>query len=166
LREESLLEILRLLAHADGVAESISTNKPNSLRDLVFGIVVDHRGDSVEFLDASGNLILTMRHKEGGLVEEYDFSSGGDCHCLEWNFVKRVLNLESDTYGDKFSGIAHSGSGNYFYVAGPIRDEEGNFVGVVLVGTSLEHFVKNIREDTLTQVTFYNSSGLVLARFC
>ena len=161
--EENLLEIFRLLAHAEGVAEAITNKDAETLRELTFGIVLDHRGEAVEFLDSEGNLLLTMMHKEGGLVEEYNFSSGGNCNCLEWDFVRKVLNQDIDGAGDKFAGLSQDRVEEYFFIAGPVTDSNGNHVGAILVGLSLENFVGKIREETLTQVSFYSLDGAVIA---
>jgi hypothetical protein len=42
------------------------------LRRLAFPMVIDNQEEAVEFLDAEGYLLLTMRHRINGTVEEYD----------------------------------------------------------------------------------------------
>jgi len=160
--EDRLLETLRLLAHAERIPDAIIASDATLLRDLAFGIVVDHREDSVEFLDNEGNLILTIRHREGGLVEEYDFSSGGGPVFLEWDFISSVLDQNNDQFGNRYSGIIQADWGNYLYIAGPILGDSNEPIGVVIVGKTLPNLVNKIRQETLTQVTFYNFDGTVL----
>ena len=51
----------------------------------------------------------------------------------------------------------------YLYVSGPIMDTEGNRVGVVLVGKSLQTLVRQIRQDTLAHTSIYSLDGTPLA---
>jgi adenylate cyclase len=57
----------------------------------------------------------------------------------------------------------HSEWGDYFYIAGPVFDLEGNLVGAVLVGKSLDSLIRQIREDTLAQISLYDLGGNLLA---
>ncbi len=53
--------------------------------------------------------------------------------------------------------------GEYFYVSGPIKDGDGNLVGVALVGSSVQNLANRARTETLAQITFYDDQGNVLA---
>ena len=162
-REEGrLLETLRLMANAEGVPLAIQSRDAEKLRELTFGIAVDHQEEAIEFLDAQGFLFFSMRHNPGARIEEYTFAKDGDAIFLNWDFAKKVVEGNADAVGDKYAGFAPAGWGNYFYVAGPIYDEQGNFAGVVLVGKSLSTMISQIREETLAQVTLYNFNGQVI----
>ncbi len=158
--EDRLLENLRLLANSKGVAEALLFGDPQELRSLAFGIAVNNQIEAVEFLDVKGNPILSMRHKAGSIVEDYDFSTGGDGNTFRsWDFVSKVLQNQEDSLGDKYSAYALADWGKYFYVSGPIYDEKGNFAGVILVGSQLQTMVNTLREKTLGQITFYQFDG-------
>jgi len=162
--EDKLLEALRLMANSDGLAEAMLSNDPEELRTLSFGIAVNSQLDDVEFLDGAGDPMFTMRHKTGGLVEEYAFSAGGDGSIYQaWDFVKKVLDNQVDQLGDKFSGYVQADWGDYFYVAGPVYDNQNEFAGVILVGTSLNQLAMTIREKSLGQITFYSFEGSPIA---
>ena len=157
--ETAILETLRLLAHADGVAESIQQGDAERLRELSYGIAVDSRQDAVEFLDSNGNLVLSMRHTPDSSIEDYQFVKQGDDSMKQWNFVIQVLNRQQDERGDKFAGYAETQWGHYYYIAGPVYNEADDFVGVVVVGTTLQTIADHLREKSLTQVTMYNFDG-------
>jgi hypothetical protein len=73
---------------------------------------------------------------------------------------RNVLLGRVDRLGDKYAGYAQTDWGNYFYVSGPIFDEEGQIVGAVMVGKRLDRMVRQIREETqLAHVTIYNFEG-------
>jgi HAMP domain-containing protein len=160
--ENRLLGTLRALSHTEGVAEAIQQGNSDNLRDLTFGSVVNNQEEAVEFLDTQGNLVLSMRHKKGGKLEEYNFSKGGSVFA-QWDIVKNVLAEKSDSLGDKFSAYIRTGWGDYFYVSGPIQDKNNNLVGVILVGKTLNTLVRQVRENTLAQVTLYSFGGQPLA---
>ncbi len=161
--EDRLLETLRLLAYTQGVAGSLKESDIEGLREMTFGAVVNNQEEAVEFLDAGGNLLLSMRHKDGGRIEEYEFVTGEEGLFASSEFVQNVLAGKIDNLGDKYAGYIQSPAGDYFYVSGPIYDPENTFVGVVLVGKRLPTMVQQIRVETLAQVTLYDFAGEAVA---
>jgi putative nucleotidyltransferase with HDIG domain len=162
--EDRLLEVFRLLANTDGIPEALLQYDPEEIRVLSFGQVVNSQIDTVEFLDPAGNPVLSMRHNENSNVEDYAFSAGGDNHpYLEMDFVNKVLANQEDPLGDKFSGIARTEWGDYFYVSGPVYDSQDDFTGVLLLGTRLDNLTNSIRTKALGQITVYEFDGQPIA---
>ncbi len=163
-REENrLLETLRLLAYAEGIPDAVQANNPERLRELAFGIVVDHGEELVLFLNRQGNLVLSLYHPAESPVENYQFTTGGESIYLEWPFVKKVLDNQQDNFGDKYSGYGKISKGRFFYAVGPLYNRQGEFAGMVLVGKSLDKMVAQMRQETLAQVTIYGFDGQPLA---
>jgi HD-GYP domain-containing protein (c-di-GMP phosphodiesterase class II) len=162
-KENSLLETIRLLSNAEGVAEAIRQGNAEQLRELTFGITVNQQEEAVEFLNAQGDHVLSMRHRQGGNLEEYEFIKWGDTDFLQWNFIANIISARVDGLGDKYSEFVKTDWGDYFYIAGPVYDEDGRFAGVVLVGVTLQSLVKQIREETLSQVTIYDFEGNIVS---
>jgi adenylate cyclase len=160
--EQRILESINLIANTTGVSAAIESGDAERLRELTFGIVVDKRDDAVEILDREGFLLLSMRHKEGGHVEEYDFAKNGDQFFAQWDFVKLILQSQPDGYSDKFSGTILADRKYYFYIAAPINNPQSELVGIVLIGKNLDRLVTEIRQETLSQITFYDFSGKIL----
>lgn len=158
--EDRLLESLRLLANSQGLPEAIVHHDPDELRTLAFGVAVNNQVDAVELLDANGDPVLSMRHKLGSVIEDYNFSSGGDGNVYRsWEFVEKVIQNQEDLLGDKYSGFVQANWGDYFYVSGPVYDEQNQFVGMLLVGTHLQTLVNSLRAKTLGQITIYQFDG-------
>ncbi len=160
--EERLLATLRLVANTEGLPAAIQDRQAERIRELTFGIAVDNREEAVEILDSQGYLLYSMRHIPGGMVEEYEFTKEGDQSFLNYDFVENVVRRRLDGYSDKYSGWIRADWGDYFYIAGPIIDAAGSQIGTVLVGESLQTMTRQMREETLAQVTLYDLSGEVI----
>jgi HAMP domain-containing protein len=161
--EDRLLETLRLISYTQGLAQAVLDKDAQRLRELSVGIALNNSEEVVEFLDAQGNPILTMRRRAGGNLEDYAYSQGGETPAPQWPFVAKVLQKQTDALGDKYSGVVSDGFGSTFYVAGPIYDAQNELAGVVLVGKTLPTLVAQMRTATLAQVTFYNLDGQSIA---
>ncbi|HAV78858.1 MAG TPA: hypothetical protein DCX53_16020 [Anaerolineae bacterium] len=158
--EDRLLESFRLLANAEGISEAISVGDPEGLREITLGVIVNNQIEAIEILDPAGNPLLSMRHKEGGLIEEYEYSTGGNGDLFRsWEFVQKVLQNQEDPLGDKYAGFVQESWGDFFYISGPVFNESNQFVGVILVGSRLQTIATALREKTLGQITFYHFNG-------
>ncbi len=156
--EDKLLETLRLIAHTDGTAEALMSENAEALREISFPLLINYSVAALEIIDTSGTSILSLRHREGGLIEEYDVSRGST-YFQDQKITERVLNEQSDYLGDKFAGIESAPWGNYLYVSGPIYNQDRDLIGAILVGDTLADVARGIREATLSQVTIYNLEG-------
>jgi class 3 adenylate cyclase/CheY-like chemotaxis protein/HAMP domain-containing protein len=160
--ETRQLDTLRVLANTQGMAEALAAGDAETVRRLAVPVVVNDRQESVGFLDAGGTSLLSMRHPVGGSVEAFDFSRGEAVY-RDWPFVQNVLQRRTDATGDKFAGWVPAPWGDYFYVAGPVLDNNGQLVGALVVGISLSSLVREIRAATLAQVSLYDAQGQPLA---
>jgi putative nucleotidyltransferase with HDIG domain len=133
------------------------------LRTLTFGSVVNRQDEAVEFLDLEGNLVFSMRHKLGGLEEEYQFVKSGDNSFTQLDFVRKALVSKPEDPIDKYPGLAQVDKSNYFYIAGPAYASNGQRAGTIIVGLSLNSLASQLQKATLAQATLYNADGLILA---
>jgi putative nucleotidyltransferase with HDIG domain len=161
--ENHLLTAMRQLAFSEGIPTAIQESDESKLRDLAFGTTVNNQLEAVEFLDLSGNLLLSMYHKKGGLIEEYDFLTGDQSPLIDHDFINKVVSKRTDGLGDKYSDVVETRKGLFFLVAGPVIDGQNKLIGVVVVGTSLDTLARQLREETLAQITLYDPQGNVLS---
>jgi len=161
--ENQILKVLRLIAYTQGVPAAFESDDPQALRSLAFGIIANNQQDAVEFLDSSGNRLLSIYHQQDGDIEDYEFTTGGENLFFDQAFVQYALQQREDTKGDKFAGYVPTERGEYFFISGPVYNADDQLVGVVLVGTKLSTIVKNLREETLAQITLYDFQGKTLA---
>ncbi len=161
--ENQMLKVLRLLAYSEGVPDALEKADPERLRELTIGNIINNRQAAVLFLDMEGKLVLSAYHIQGGNVEEYEFSSGGFSALKDQPFVSSVLSGEIDNEGNKFSGYSQTEQGNYFFISGPVLNDNREQIGVVLLGKPLHDLAQQIREETLAQITIYDLQGEPLA---
>lgn len=163
LEERERLEILRLIMNLDGLAEGIDTENSEDLRQLILPVVINSNEQQVIILDKIGESVLSLNRIEESKSESISYSfSKGEVIYQDWSIVQHVLNKELDAGRDKFADVVVAPWGNYFYVAGPVHDNNENLVGVVLVGISLDQLVIDFRRDTLAHITIYNYSGQIM----
>lgn len=161
--EDRLLETLRVIANTNGIDQAILEKDSDELRELIVGLVVNNQEEIVDILDMDGGLLLSMRHKPGGNIEEYEYIQGGPPIYVSWPFVAKVLDGQVDEKGSKYSGYVETEWGDYFYVSGPVFDDSRNQIGVILVGKTLDTVVQEMRTKTLGQITVYTKSGKILS---
>ncbi len=157
--EDRLLETLRLLSHTSGMGAAVEKGDAERLRELAFPIAINAQEEAVEILDAHGELVLSMRHRAGGRLEEYEFSQRGGEAILEWPFIQPIYQREVDELGDKYAGFVQPEWGDYFYVAGPLMDQDGRLAGVILIGKRLPTLLQQLRDKTFAHVTVYDFRG-------
>lgn len=159
--ENRMLETLRLLSNTEGVSEAIQAGDAGRLREIALPIAINYQEEAIEILDGQGFSILSLRSQPGGDVKDFT-ALRGETDQAQWDFVQRVLRHQVDQQGDKYVGLVQAPWGAYFYIAGPIF--QGNqLAGVVLVGNSTTTLARQLRQDTLAQITFYNLDGEPLA---
>jgi len=162
--ENARLSSLRVLSHTKGVGEALAARDAEALRRATLGYTIGNQEESVEFLDAQGELVLSMRHRAGSLyLEDYVFTTGSPVDYRQWPFVARVLARRPDAMGDKHAGLVRAPWGDFLYVAGPVYDAANRFTGVVLVGEGAATLVHKMRLDIGSQCTLYDLGGRPIA---
>ncbi len=160
--EDTVLSTLRLVANVEGMPEAITGANSDKIRELTLPIAVNAGEEAIEVVDGDGASLLALRHRAGGGRADYDEASG-NTEYAHWDFVQKVLTANTDAQGDKFAGMVRAPWGNYFYIAGPVRADDGTIVGVVLVGRPLDSLVRQMHQELLAHITLYDRNGQVLA---
>ena len=155
-KERDHLETVRAVAFTDGVAGAVQGHDRGVLDSLVQPIATNARVERLEVLDAQGNRVTALRLTNASALT-YEQVSDSDVPA-SWPLVQRVLQGQSDERGDKFAQIIETNRGFVLWTAGPIVTDSGS-AGVVLVGTSLETFVRESKAEALADVTVYDFSG-------
>ena len=151
--EDRMLGTLRLISHTQAMAETIPLEDGQNIIDLIYPISFNAGEEVVLVLDSHGKVLATiLKSAETG---DYIFPQISD-DLTTFPFVSKVLNQVVDAQGDKYSGFSFADWGNYFFVSGPVKNQDGKLVGIILIGNSLTNLMTKIREESLSQVTIYD----------
>lgn len=160
--EDRLLATLRLVANTQGVGEALRAGDAETLRTLSLPVAVNAGEEAVEFLDLQAVTVFSARRAPDAPRGEYAFSRG-DVFFAGEEYVQRVMRAETDPRGDKFAGFSRAGWGDYFYVSGPVFDQQGQPAGILLVGKSAHSLVRQMKAETLGDMTLYSLDGEMVA---
>ncbi|GAB4580723.1 MAG: hypothetical protein Fur0022_34650 [Anaerolineales bacterium] len=159
--EERMLGTLRFVANTNGLAQAIQDQDAETLRMLVYPILLNAGEAEAHILDLQGRALLSLIHRPEQGLEVYASTQGSE-EFASLDFVQAVLTKQVDAMGDKFVGVVRPLDEPTFYLAGPIYSPQAELVGVVLVGKSASQMVRQIREELLAHVSLYDASGQIL----
>lgn len=163
--EVELLELERLIANTEGVAESAAAGDAEELRSRVLPLVLNARADLVAVLDLEGTSILTVRRRPEAEFGDYE-TLRGETYYADWPFVQRVLGGVSDEQlGDKHAGmqaiVLDGVEHQALFVAGPLLASEREQTGGVVVGQYTDRLVSTVRDEAGANISIY---GLISGR--
>jgi signal transduction histidine kinase len=158
-QERTHLEDLRLMAFTAGVPEALMARDPQALQDLLFPLAVNNDIQAITVIDLNGIEVITLaKHPVSG---EYVTSEGGDFS--QFGIVAEVLANRQDGLGDKFAGTLITSFGPYLFTSAPVRDANGQLLGVLLAGTRLESLLADIKSQSLADVVMLDKEGQLVA---
>ena len=158
-QERTHLEDLRLMAFTEGVPEALVARDDQTLQDLLFPIVFNSAIQATTIVDLTGTEIITLaRHPSSG---EYITSEGGDFS--RFDIVADILKNDQDAVGDKYAGMLVTSFGPYLFTSAPVRDSDGNLLGVLLAGTSLESLLSEVKNQSLADAILLDNEGTLVS---
>ena len=158
-QERTHLEDLRLMAFTEGVSQAMVARDAQALQDLLFPLALNNDIQAVTVIDLNGVEVLTLaKHPTSG---ETITSEGGDFS--QFNIVADVLTSGQDALGDKYAGMLATSFGPYLFTSAPVRDANGNLLGVLLAGTRLESLLAEVKSQSLADVVLLDNGGKVVA---
>jgi putative nucleotidyltransferase with HDIG domain len=159
-KEREHLSLVRSIAFTVGVPEQTQAGQAAGLRNLVEPLAANAHAEYVEVVGLDGRRILGLRLDDASSLTYETLQAGSDRSDLD--VVQRILAGQTDALGDKFTQLVSTEDGEAFYTGGPIRDEDGNLAGAVLVGTSLKTLLPAMKFEALADITLYDTNGSVL----
>lgn len=152
------LEAARTFSLTEGVIEAIQARDRKTLSDLVLPAATTKGINVVVLVDARGETELNALKREGQLeLVEYDFRASD-----VW-MIKQLLDQRSASASALRAIGEHPLDQRYYYfTAAPIA-LEGEFVGVVLVGTALDVLLPNLNATSMAHITVYLNQGQAVA---
>jgi adenylate cyclase len=158
--EADLLEVERLIANMEGIADAAGAADAESLRQRVLPLVINSGVDIVVVLDPSATSLLSVRRAPDAPPGEYT-SERGEAYFAEWPFVGEILEGRVDEgIGDKRAGLESIRVADQpvhvFFVGGPLRSGSGQVLGAVLVGRYVDTLVGVLASQAAANVSIYH----------
>jgi len=157
-KEQEQLEVARAIAYTQGVPSAAQNGDAARLEGLISPIVANEQVDRTVVVDANGKRLAAMSGEED---PSDDQTTGGASDPSQWWIVQQVLG-GADELGDKYAALVQDEGGFFFYTAAPLTAEDQT-VGAVLVGTSLESLVREMKSQALADITIYSYDGVPIA---
>jgi len=159
-KERDHLETVRAVAFTEGVPEAVQKADEVALAKLVGPVAANDKVERLEVLGAAGQRLRTFSLTNANtlIYEELPDSDNP----AAWPLVQQTLQGKADLLGDKYAQIVKTSEGFVLYTSGPII-AGGKVVGAVLVGTTLDSFVRQTKATALADVTIYDFLGRPLA---
>jgi signal transduction histidine kinase len=158
-QEITHLENLRLMAFTIGVPEAVQSDDIDSLRDLLFPVVVNGDVELMTVVDAAGTEILSL--VKNPTTNDYVESSGGSLS--DFDLVQFPLTGYVDEIGDKFSSLEETIYGTYLLTSAPIKLTSIETVGAIIIGTRVDSLVAEIKTRALADSLVLNPDGAMLS---
>jgi hypothetical protein len=155
-KEREHLETVRAVAFTEGVAQSIRQRDQDTLQSLVEPVAANAAVERVEVLDVRGKRLTALSLTDTTALR-YEVISNAD-QPATWPIVGWVLEGQTDALGDKYAQVVETNEGFVLYTAGPVVDD-GELVGVVLVGTALDSFARQAKAKAMADITIYDFDG-------
>ncbi len=163
--EKKRLEVLRVVAGTQGVAESLAARDRKSLDSLVSPIMGNYTiVDAVELLDVNGIEVYGWQRPPGQTGNEGEKRSGADFSQLK--DVRLVLDGFVDESGEKRVLLSQTNPDDprslMLFTIGPVYRDDGERVGAAMVGTYVHAMVVKLAESAVAKITLYDRNGNVL----
>lgn len=158
-QERRHLESLRLMTFTQGVAQAMTNRDKATLRDLLLPLALNNKVEVFSAIDRQGQEVITLARSPQD--DRYLQSEGAGV--AGYPLVTDILQARQDEVGDKFAAILTTTQGPYLFTSAPIRDERGQLVGVLMVGTHLNTILADLKAQALADVFILDISGKLLA---
>lgn len=153
--EGQQLELLRLMTNTEGVDAALAQGDAPTLQKLLVPLQANSNFSWVDIVDASGKQVLALRPNDPKVVQALDPDIG------TWDVVKKSVNNESDSFGNKWTELVNTSYGPMVYTGGPVKNDAEQVVGAVLVGIPFDDLIKQLQKDVLANVTVYTTEGKI-----
>ena len=153
--EVQMLTTLREAASTQGMSTALVQHDAKKMAAILEPVAANNHQDAIEVLDLNGGDIFSVRRSG----EAYVSKSGNDTYFSHQHAIEMALKGIADHVGDKYSLISEAPWGNMFYLCGPIYDDTGQPLGVILVGRSIDSISMNMHHDLSLDVTLYDLNG-------
>ena len=158
-REKTHLAYLRLMAFTEGIPEALASRDTEKARELLWPLILNNKIEAVSIVDQTGKEMITLvkdpDSNEYFTSQDTDFSSYG--------LVRNIIGSSADSLGDKYCELLPTVFGPYIFSSAPVRTAQGEFVGLLMIGSRAESLLTSIKSQALADIVVLKPDGKVLA---
>ncbi|MDP1544627.1 MAG: ATP-binding protein [Anaerolineales bacterium] len=146
----------RRITFTEGVAEALANEDRETLYNIVSPIFGTGEIGNLIFISPSGNEILHLILDDANEVRRVEVSTS----VAESVIVSRYLTTRNvDEPPSRGLGGNLVNNETYYYTSLPVSSLEGEFRGVIIVGTPVRRFLPYLKSVALADVALYGSDG-------
>jgi len=150
--EDQHLSIARSVAFTEGLPQAIDSSDVSAVRNVITALAANNAVERIEVLRLTGARVAGVQLTDPSTLT-YGPTFGDDP--ASWTLTNLVLN---DPVGAKYAQVVGTADGPMLLTGAPVFDAE-RLVGAVLVGTSLQALVDQMKAQALADVTIYDFNG-------
>ncbi|HTX92755.1 MAG TPA: ATP-binding protein [Anaerolineales bacterium] len=149
------VEIARLISFTRGVAEAIQAGDASKVSELVTPLAGGQDAENFIVIDPNGEELLHIIKVSNGSIMDVPTPTGA----ADMPIAQKILG-STDPNTLPLRGLGKNPIDNryYYYTAVPVA-LNGNIVGVVMIGTSLEKILPYLKSVSLADVIIYTEGG-------
>ena len=149
--ERKHLEILRAITYSEGVPPAIEARDSSQLGVLIEGTAANNEVQYLQVLDALGQRIKGIQLTA---PDKLQYSDIPDAAAPPSQSPLQLAIASRARAGGKATTIVWTGDDWVIYTTGVVQSGE-RIIGFVLVGTSLQTLVRQMKAESLADVTIY-----------
>jgi signal transduction histidine kinase/HAMP domain-containing protein len=157
--EREQLGVLRSMVFTEGVPGAIQSGDTAQLVEWLEPIAANARVDDLIVFDQSGQGLLDLTRENG---PPFNYVTGSPPDVQVWAGAQQVLRASEDALGDKYVDVIDAGGGYRFYITAPVKDADGQIVGGIGLGMTMQRLTQLASEQSLSAVALYYYDGTVL----
>jgi signal transduction histidine kinase len=157
-QEEQHLENLRTMVYTTGVSEAVEEGNTENLYNLLSPHILNQNIYIMTVVDTNGFEVLSIEQLSDG---DYHQATGTNLNSIE--IVSKTLAGQTDTFGDKFIDILPSNNGPALFTSAPIKNENGQISGAMLIGTPMDTLLKDIRNQALADIVLLGAEEGIIS---
>lgn len=151
-------EVARLVAFTTGVAEALQKGNAATVSELAKPIAGGLDAENLIFIDLQGQELLHLVKDKDRTFQEVVIQNVSG----RWAFVQTLLqSRDPESMPQRGIMLNPANQRQYYYSAIPIALDD-QMVGLVVVGTSLDTLLANLKSTSLADLVFYDASGRAL----
>jgi len=158
-QEISHLEIARIIAYTRGLGDALSRNDAETIASLALPVAISLDTENLIIINNSGMEILHLLKKSDGTVQKLELDSGAGGLAI---VSSMLASTDPDLPPKRAMGYHPVSQRFYYFTAVPVFQNK-TIRGVVLVGSSLNSLLPELKNTALADVIFYTQNGQAIS---